>query len=389
MRICVDFTKLIPKKGNAYHGGGYYAYQVIGAILEYSNRNFEVSILWPRDFTPIIEADFNLLNKSKNNLYTENMWKEDYSKYDILYIPMISPRNFSRLKKIKKENKNLKIAVGLFDLRLADMLRLDYYSKYYFKGQMPQYLLRQASRYAKWVMSRIGLQYAGYADLVITSSNYSMQQIIKYSKTKNITYYYDSVEVGNFKSCLNETEPFILFVSANREEKNFARSVEAYLSAVCTGGVSMPLYVTGNIDVIKQLVSRNKKINLSLFKQHVKLLGYVEEDEMQKLYATCSFLLYTSKSEGFGLPALQAGIYGRPVVAANTTAVPEVLGSVAYYINPYDVNSIKQGIVNMSNQSIRSFYENRAKAYVTVLDMQMKNGLKRTVEDILNIYNNA
>lgn len=45
------------------------------------------------------------------------------------------------------------------------------------------------------------------------------------------------------------------------------------------------------------------------------------------------FLLHPSKSEGYGLPLLDAMEKGRPVVASFITSVPEVLGTAGYYVN--------------------------------------------------------
>lgn len=54
-------------------------------------------------------------------------------------------------------------------------------------------------------------------------------------------------------------------------------------------------------------------------------LGYVEEDELQRLYANCDIFVAPSLSESFGRIYLEAMAHAKPVVAFHTGAVPEVV----------------------------------------------------------------
>jgi glycosyltransferase involved in cell wall biosynthesis len=44
------------------------------------------------------------------------------------------------------------------------------------------------------------------------------------------------------------------------------------------------------------------------------------------------------------MPILEAQATGRPVITSNLSSMPEVAGDGACLVNPYDVNSIKEGI---------------------------------------------
>ncbi len=55
-------------------------------------------------------------------------------------------------------------------------------------------------------------------------------------------------------------------------------------------------------------------------------------------------LLIPSITEGFGLPALEAMSLGTPVIAANSGALPEVCGTAAIYIDPYDTSALRNAI---------------------------------------------
>ena len=70
---------------------------------------------------------------------------------------------------------------------------------------------------------------------------------------------------------------------------------------------------------------------------HVQHLGYVSDDERERLYAGARVLVLTSLDEGFGLPALEAMSAGVPVVASNRGALPEVVGAGGTLLDPADV----------------------------------------------------
>lgn len=62
--------------------------------------------------------------------------------------------------------------------------------------------------------------------------------------------------------------------------------------------------------------------------------GYVCQDDMRALYAGAEALVFVSKYEGFGLPAIEAFACGTPVIASDTTSLPEVCGDAALFVDP-------------------------------------------------------
>ena len=68
----------------------------------------------------------------------------------------------------------------------------------------------------------------------------------------------------------------------------------------------------------------------------VKALGYVTSEQLAALYASASLLAFPSRFEGFGLPVLEAMAAGCPVVAANATALPSLVGDAAVLVDPDD-----------------------------------------------------
>lgn len=81
-------------------------------------------------------------------------------------------------------------------------------------------------------------------------------------------------------------------------------------------------------------------------------------------YQRCDLLIFASTYEGFGLPIVEANAVGRPVVTSNLWSMPEVAGTAACLVDPFNVASIRAGICRViedadyRNQLVASGYEN-------------------------------
>jgi glycosyltransferase involved in cell wall biosynthesis len=97
----------------------------------------------------------------------------------------------------------------------------------------------------------------------------------------------------------------------------------------------------------------------------VRFLGFVPANTLSILYRLADAFVFPSLYEGFGLPPLEAMASGTPVVTSNVSSLPEVVGNAAMLVDPYDVDSIANGIQTVLEDS----------AYREKLT---KNGLKRS-----------
>jgi glycosyltransferase involved in cell wall biosynthesis len=81
--------------------------------------------------------------------------------------------------------------------------------------------------------------------------------------------------------------------------------------------------------------------------QHaVRFLGFVSEETLKQRFAACTLYVMPSTKEGFGFVFIEAMAYGKPVVAARATAVPEVVdhGETGLLIEPGDVQQLGESI---------------------------------------------
>ena len=143
--------------------------------------------------------------------------------------------------------------------------------------------------------------------------------------------------------------PYLLSVSTAEPRKNLARLVDALALLRTQGHEDLQLVVAGKSAWgSPELRSRIEANGLS---DHVKLLGYVDEADLPSLYAGAEVFSLPSIAEGFGLPALEAMACGTPVVASNTTALPEVCGDAAILVDPLNTEALADAVSRLRTDS--------------------------------------
>jgi len=144
---------------------------------------------------------------------------------------------------------------------------------------------------------------------------------------------------------LGVDKPYFLFVGTLEPRKNLKRLLEAYADLPESVKSQAGLVIVGGkgwggID-LPQLIDQLNLVD------RVKLLGYVDDETLNELYANALFLAMPSIYEGFGLPLLEAMVHGTPVLTSQSSSMPEVTGNAGLLIDPTDVSSIRHGLTKM------------------------------------------
>lgn len=88
-----------------------------------------------------------------------------------------------------------------------------------------------------------------------------------------------------------------------------------------------------------------------LAQDEVILTGFVPEEDLIALYHLCQAFVFPSWHEGFGLPALEAMACGAPVIGANTSSLPEVIGLPDALFDPYDDKDIANKLLKVLTEN--------------------------------------
>jgi glycosyltransferase involved in cell wall biosynthesis len=134
--------------------------------------------------------------------------------------------------------------------------------------------------------------------------------------------------------------PFALAVSSANPNKNFASVVKAL---DLLGDAAPPCVIVGQ----KYAAVFG---DAALKSDRIVELGYVTDEALAALYGRAACLTYPSFYEGFGLPPLEAMVFGCPVVSGNRSSLPEVCGDAALYCDPADPASLADGIRRILSQ---------------------------------------
>jgi len=202
----------------------------------------------------------------------------------------------------------------------------------------------------------------------VTVSKHSKNEIYKVCEKKDIPTFYPP-STSTLISSREPKEDFFLLVSANRVEKNCIRAIIALDQLISEKKISSKIKIkvtgiTGNI-------YRYRLVNPENF----AFLGYIDEDELDKLYANAYAFIYPSLNEGFGYPPLEAMKYQVPVIASNAASIPEVCGNAALYFKPTSIIEMKSEIMKLQDCQIYSDLQNKGK-------IRFNQILARQIEDL-------
>jgi glycosyltransferase involved in cell wall biosynthesis len=127
--------------------------------------------------------------------------------------------------------------------------------------------------------------------------------------------------------------------------------------------VNIILDILPQFPELKLIVACARNIFWEKFKQEIEkrslqsrvvLAGFVPDDELTVLYKNALAFVFPSKSEGFGLPGLEAMSSGCPVISSSAGSLPEIYGDAALYFNPENETELIGEIRGiMDNQGLR------------------------------------
>lgn len=123
--------------------------------------------------------------------------------------------------------------------------------------------------------------------------------------------------------------PYVLAVGTLQPRKNYVRLIRAFARLP---EKDIVLVIAGGRGWLYEEVLAEA----TRFPDRVRILGFVEEEDLPALYREARLFVMPSFYEGFGLPVLEAMACGVPVVCSNASSLPEVAGDAALLVDPTD-----------------------------------------------------
>ncbi len=168
------------------------------------------------------------------------------------------------------------------------------------------------------------------------------------------------------------SRPFALCIGRNEAHKNMGL---VWRLAPALDRLGLDIVVVGDIDPARyEAAPAARPANLHL-------IGRVSDDDLARGFGAALCFLFPSRTEGFGLPAVEAMACGCPVIASTAPCLPDICGRAALFADPDDVEAWATAIRTLRDrpdvagalraagrlQAGRYTWRNSARAYLRLM----------------------
>ncbi|MEW1976699.1 glycosyltransferase family 1 protein [Microbacterium profundi] len=146
---------------------------------------------------------------------------------------------------------------------------------------------------------------------------------------------------------LGSIDRFFLCVGRMNVRKNLETAIDgARLSTSISA--EFPLVIVGSSEHSGVNAELPPSVRRMAERGELLFLGKISDGELRWLYERSAGLLFLSRDEGFGLPPVEAGYFGSPVVASDIDVLREVTGGEAIYVDPDSSADVAQAIDSLA-----------------------------------------
>lgn len=143
------------------------------------------------------------------------------------------------------------------------------------------------------------------------------------------------------------THPYLLYLGGFNPRKGVPDLLYAF-SQVCRRlSPQLDLVLAGeNSRHVQRLAAMAAAIGLE---GYLRWPGHIADPDLASAYSGAEFLVYPSRYEGFGLPAVEAMACGLPVICSDAASLPEVTAGAAVLFPAGDVTALAEAIVRLAS----------------------------------------
>ena len=294
--------------------------------------------------------------KSTPNFHIVRLRKAAYHIWEQIILPRAVKKHRIDLLHCTSNTAPMFLSVPLV-LTLHDIIYLENFKFVSYKSTLYQLV---GNFYRRWVVPRI----LKFASKIITVSNTERaiisqkcpelqdKIIVVYNSYSD---YFDNLDDDTelvIREKYNLPEKYIFCLGNTSPKKNLSNTLKAYFIYLETSDEKLPMvladYSPG--DLFLFLNSNNSK-----YKKYLKFIGYVRNEDIPTIYKRAELFLYPSIRESFGIPIIEAMRMGTCVITSNISCMPEIAGKSAYFVDPFEPESIAKAIgVVLDNPRVRT-----------------------------------
>jgi glycosyltransferase involved in cell wall biosynthesis len=189
-------------------------------------------------------------------------------------------------------------------------------------------------------------QAARHSDLIIAVSRFTAGQVEEFLgvEAARIRVIPHGVHVPAAAVPNPARQNLVLFVGAIQRRKNIRALVRAFERMPASWRLALAGAADG-FGAAEEL----RAIDGSPRKGDINVLGYVTRMQIEALYRRARIFAFPSLDEGFGMPVLDAMANSVPVITSQRSALPEVAGDAALFVNPEDPEEIAAALVRLAS----------------------------------------
>lgn len=234
--------------------------------------------------------------------------------------------------------------------------------KYYFYEQV----IRQAVKNSKKII----------AVSKFTAQDIKKQFVLSEIESQKIEVVYEGLSQmsSSQNEAFNLPDNYFLYVGNAYPHKNLDFLLKTF-DRFLKRHPEYHLILVGNKNYFYERLAKENKV------ANVVFAGYVSDDKLPSYYKNAKAYIFPSLYEGFGLPPLEAMQFSLPVLSANSSCLPEILGHSALYFDPKDQDDLLFKMEEIiKNQELRNTLIRNA-------TLQLKKySWQKMAKDILEIY---
>jgi glycosyltransferase involved in cell wall biosynthesis len=225
---------------------------------------------------------------------------------------------------------------------------------------------RYPENYTRWELASLkqGIKHAlKIADQIIAISEFTKNEMIRIYRIDpdrikvihlgcdhSLWRPADQEAVREFKQKNNMQFPYFVFIGRLSLKKNLVGLIRMYNRFRELNKLPFNLILVGNESPVNHEL--NDEIKASPFKREIIKMGWRPSMDLPIILSGATGLILPSIYEGFGLPAVEAMACGCPVIASNSSSLPEVIDDAGLFAKTHDIEGFANQMLKLSHDPV-------------------------------------